>query len=76
MLRTIVEDLQPAATFMAWIFDQNFIANLGNIDGYQHRIGGYNICAGHGRSLRMGCEHSHSRENLTGHGTSSGARLQ
>ncbi len=53
----------------AWVFDQNFIANLGNVDGYQHRIGGYNICAGHGRSLQMGCEHSHSRETLAGHGS-------
>lgn len=62
MIRTIVENLQPAPTFMAWVFDQNFIAKLGKVDGYQHRTGGYDICAGQRRSLRVGCEHSHSRE--------------
>ena len=50
----IVEDLQPAPAAMAWIFDQNFIAHLGNVDGYQHGPGGYRICGGHGRSLRNG----------------------
>ena len=39
----IVEDLQPAPAAMAWIFDQNFIAHLGNVDGYQHGPGGYRI---------------------------------
>ncbi len=54
MLRTVIEDRQPAPTFTARGLDQDFVASLGNINGYQHRIGGYSIWAGHGRSLPNG----------------------
>ncbi|EXL04975.1 hypothetical protein BG36_09575 [Aquamicrobium defluvii] len=43
MLRTAVENRQPATTFMVWSFDENFIARLGDIDCYQHCIGGCKI---------------------------------
>ncbi len=39
VLSTGVEDLQAAPALVAWFFDQNFIANLGNVDRYQHRVG-------------------------------------
>ncbi|OBP89865.1 hypothetical protein BAE40_13125 [Mesorhizobium loti] len=54
MLCAGVENRQPAAALVAGGFNQDFIADLGDIDRYQHRIGGYNIWAGRGRSLRNG----------------------
>jgi hypothetical protein len=40
MLRTVIEDRQPAPTFMASGLDQDFVASLGNINGYQYRMVG------------------------------------
>ncbi len=68
VLSTVVEDLRTASAFVAWVFDQNFIANLGDIDCYQHRAGGVESEVVMVGLSGMGCEHSHSRETPTGQG--------
>ncbi len=47
---------------LAGHLDQHFVAQLGNIQSYQHSPGRYRIAIGHGRSLQKRFEHLHSRD--------------
>ena len=43
VLSTGVEDQKATPALVSWCFDQNFIAQLGNVDRYQHHGGGCRI---------------------------------
>lgn len=51
VVSALVEDRKAPAPWASWYLQQNLIARLGNIDGYQHTVVGSKIMSGHGRAI-------------------------
>lgn len=51
MVGPLIEDRKAPASRATRYLQQNLIARLGNIDGYQHTVVGSKILSGHGRAI-------------------------